>query len=260
MKFAASLNVHANPALARRNIELLKRNVTGNICMLVEGSAYQNWPIDYFHDITVIEGFKHNVPRNPYKNVLLNLKKTYENFPNADWYVFSEFDNFIVTEKFKNDFQYLHERYSLIANDFRHVYCEENLFQNCLNINFEDFYCMLGCCYFIKNNLMKMLHEYVFDNFLNYTSFMPEGYYPNFFQYDVAEVLIPTCCMHFDFNVFNYARFKEEDYLWQGMAKKYMMRFRPNVQFYEVSKMASIIHPIKEEEQLDQILYTMGYR
>jgi hypothetical protein len=104
--FTASINVHNNPELIRINIDLLKKNVTDNIVLLVEKTAYKNWPIEDFNDVIVIEGFKHNFPRNPYKNVLYNLKCTYENFPNSDWYIFTEFDNFIVSEKFKNDFNF----------------------------------------------------------------------------------------------------------------------------------------------------------
>lgn len=258
MNFAASLNVHTNPSLARRNIDLLKKNVTHNISMLIEGNAYSEWPLDYFHDIEVIEGFQHVVPRNPYKNVLLNLKKTYEKFPNCDWYIFSEFDNFIINEKFKNDFQYINEKYSLIANDFREVYCEDNLFQSCLDINFENFYCILGCCYFIKRNLMELLYEQIFEKFLTFTSFMPQGFYPNFHQYDVVEVLLPTFCVYNNLSVFSFTRFKEEDFSWQGMHKKYMMRFRPNIEYQEVNKKLSIVHPVKNENSLNEILYQVG--
>jgi hypothetical protein len=256
--FAASLNVHANPSLTRRNIDLIKRNVTHNISVLIEGSTYDNWPLDFFKDIQVIEGFKHTAPRNPYKNVFLNLKTTYEKFPNCDWYVFSEFDNFIINENFKNDFQYINENYSLIANDFRQIYCEDNLFESSLGIKFENFYCMLGCCYFIKKNFMEILYREIFEKFLSFSSFMPQGFYPNFHQYDVTEVLLPTLCKYYNFDVFSYARFKEEDFSWQGMYKKYMMRFRPNIEFFEVSKQASIIHPIKSENSLNQILYDLG--
>jgi hypothetical protein len=38
------------------------------------------------------------------------------------------------------------------------------------------------------------------------------------------------------------------------MGKKYAMRFRPNIHFSEVSKKACIIHPIKETDQLKQIM------
>ena len=254
MIFTASINVHNNPELARKNIDLIKKNVTNNIVLLVEKTAYQNWPFEEFNDVTVIEGFKHNYPRNPYKNVLLNLKSTFENFPYSDWYVFTEFDNFIINPNFKNDFQYINEKYSLIASDFREVYCEENLFSNSLGINFDKFYCILGCCYFIKRNLMEALYNQVFEKFLTFTSLMPEGFYPNFNQYDTAEVLIPTVCMHNNFNVFNLCRFKEEKFEWHGMSKRYSMRFRPNIHFSEISKKTCIVHPVKEIEQLKEIL------
>ena len=254
MIFTASINVHDNPELIRKNIDLLKRNVTDNIVLLVEKSAYQNWPIEDFNDVIVIEGFKHNFPRNPYKNVLFNLKHTYERFPNSDWYVFTEFDNFIVSEKFKNDFQYINENYSLITTDFREVHCEDTLFSNSLEMKFEKFYCMLGCCYFIKKNLMEALYHQVFEKFLTFTSLMPEGFYPNFNQYDVAEVLIPTICMHNKFDVLNLCRFTEEEFEWKGMGKKYAMRFRPNIHFSELSKKTCIVHPVKETNQLKQIM------
>jgi len=252
--FTASINVHSDPYLARKNIDLIKKNVTNDIVLLVEKSAYQDWPIEEFNDVTVVEGFKHNFPRNPYKNVLYNLKTTYEKFPNSDWYVFTEFDNFIINENFKNDFQYINEKYSLITSDFREVHCDENLFSNCLDINFEKFYCMLGCCYFIKKNLMEALYYQVFEKFLTFTSFMPEGFYPNFNQYDIAEVLIPTVCKHNKFDVLNLCRFIEEKFKWNGMGKKYAIRFRPNIHFSEVSKKTSIVHPVKEIDQLNQIM------
>ena len=258
MNFAVSLNVHNNPSLARRNIDLLKKNVTHNISVLVEGNAYQSWPLDHFTDVYLVEGFKHSAPRNPYKNVLLNLKSLYEKFPTADWYIFSEFDNFIINEKFKNDLKYIDESYSLIANDFREIYCEENLFEKSLGLNIDKFYCILGCCYLIRKNLMEVLYQTVFEKFLSFTSFMPQGFYPNFHQYDVAEVLLPTICIHNNFDVFSYARFKEEDFSWQGMHKKYTMRFRPNIQYYEVSQQTNIVHPIKDENSLNEILYQAG--
>lgn len=254
MKFATSINVHNNPSFARKNIDLIKKNVTSNIVLLVEKSAYETWPVEEFNDVVVVEGFKHNFPRNPYKNVFFNLKNTYENYPNCDWYIFTEFDNFILKNNFRDDFQYINEKYSLVASDFREVYCEENLFSNSLGLNFEKFYCILGCCYFIKRNLMEALYHQVFDKLLFFTSFMPEGFYPNFNQYDTAEVLIPTVCMHNNFNVFNLSRFREEDYEWDGLAKKYALRFRPNVYAEELTKNACIVHPIKEEMQLEQIL------
>jgi len=258
LNFAVSLNVHTNPSLARRNVDLLKKNVTQNISMLVEANSYSSWPLDYFQDIQVIEGFQHVVPRNPYKNVLLNLKKTFERYPKCDWYIFSEFDNFIINEKFKNDFQYLNDKYSLVANDFRSVFCEEDLFKNSLDMTFENYYCILGCCYFIKRNLMEILYEKVFERFLTFTSFMPQGFYPNFHHYDVVEVLLPTICINNNFGVFSYTRFKEEDFSWQGMHKQYMMRFRPNIQFQEVNQKALIVHPIKDENSLNEILHQAG--
>jgi len=256
--FAASLNVHNDPSLARRNIDLLKKNVTHDISVLIEGTSYEEWPLDYFSDVNVIEGFKHTAARNPFKNVMLNLKKTYELFPNADWYLFSEFDNFILNEKFKNDFQYINENYSLIANDFRHVFCEDDMFKKCLDVSFEDYYCILGCCYFIKRNLMEILCNQIFEKFLNFTSLMPQGFYPNFHQYDVIEVLLPTICMYNKLNVFSYTRFKEEDFSWQGMNKKYMMRFRPPIEASEINKQLSIVHPVKTEDSLNEILYELS--
>lgn len=254
MIFSASINVHNNPTLTRKNIDLIKKNVTKNIVLLVEKSGYKNWPIEEFNDVIVVEGFKHNFPRNPYKNVLLNLKTTYEKFPNSDWYVFTEFDNFIINDNFKNDFQYINEKYSLITSDFREVYCEENLFSNSINMKFNKFYCMLGCCYFIKRNLMEILYHKVFENFLKFTSLMPEGFYPNFHQYDVAEVLIPTVCIHEKLDVFNICRFKEEENKWGGMSKKYAIRFRPNIELEEINKKACIIHPVKEAKRLEEIM------
>jgi len=187
--FTASINVHNNPELTRKNIDLLKKNVTNNIVLLVEKSAYQNWPIEDFNDVVTIEGFKHNFPRNPYKNVLLNLKHTYEKFPNSDWYVFTEFDNFIISEKFKSDFEYINEKYSLITSDFREVHCEENLFLNSLEMKMEKFYCMLGCCYFIKRNLMEALYHQVFEKFLTFTSLIQEEFFLTSTNNDFEEVL-----------------------------------------------------------------------
>jgi len=248
-EIAVSLNVHADPALIRGNINCLKENLTSNIHMLIEENGYESWPLDDFKDVKIIKGFRHDFKRNPYRNVFYNLIETYKAFPNKKWYCYTEGDNFILNDKIKKDLSLINEKYGLVAADFRTVYCDPNLFYKFLKKRVQVHFCILGCCYFIRNEYMKLLCENYLQKFLNFSTLIPDCYfYPNFFQYDIAEVFIATACWESNFSIFNLVAYKNDHFV--GLRNYYKMRFRPEIFYDELSESNCIIHPIKDKRAL----------
>ena len=244
-KIAMAINVHTDPLLVRANINCLQTNITNNIQMLVEGSAYNSWPKDKFTDIKIINGFKHDYRRNPYKNVFYNLMETYKSYPDMEWYGYTESDNFILTDTIRLDLSLINEAYQLVATDFRPVFCDGYTFHKIFEKIIRNHYCILGCCYFIRKNLMKELCEKYIPKFLNYASLIPDCYFfPNFYQYDVAEVFLPTLCYYLNYNVFNLASWKNNKFL--GMGHLYKMRFTPHMTKNDLTQNTCIIHAIKD--------------
>ena len=244
---AVALNVHADPFLVRTNVNLLKMNLTENIHMLIEESGYDSWPLDKFKDITVIKGFKHNFRRNPYRNVFYNLIETYNKFPDKKWYCYCEYDNFILNDTIKKDLSLLNKNYQLVTSDFRGVYCDGYLFEKFFKKIIRTHSCMLGCCYFIGSVFMKQLCEKLLPDFLNYSTLIPDCYnYPNFFQYDMAEVFIPTACMILKHGVFNLCSKKVHKYV--GMSNFYRMRFQPSIKKNDLTEKTCMVHPIKNKD------------
>lgn len=249
-EIAVALNVHASPILIRGNINSLKENLTDNIHMCIEENGYDNWPLNDFHDVKITKGFKHDFKRNPYRNVFYNLIETYKNFPDKKWYCYTEGDNFILNNQIKKDLSLINENYGLVAADFRTVYCDPNIFYRFFKRSLKVHFCILGCCYFIRNNFMKLLCDNYLQKFLNYSCLIPDCYYyPNFFQYDIAEVFIATCCWESNLSVFNLVTYRDDHFF--GMSNYYKMRFRPEIFYEELSEENCIVHPIKEKKILE---------
>lgn len=246
-KIAMAINVHADPLLARANVNCLQINVTNNIQMLIEESGYNDWPLDKFSDIKTIKGFKHDYRRNPYRNVFYNLMETYKLYPDMDWYGYTESDNFILSDLIKLDLSLMNEKYQLVATDFRPVFCDGYTFHKIFEHVIRSHYCILGCCYFIGNKLMKELCEIYIPKFLSYATLIPDCYYfPNFYQYDIAEVFLPTLCCYLNYNVFNLSSWKVKEFV--GMSHLYKMRFKPNMEKRDMKENVCIIHAIKDRK------------
>ena len=246
---AACVNVHADPLFVRTNLNCLQTNLTNNINLIIEESAYDSWPFDKFTDVKIIKGFRHNFKRNPYRNVFYGLIETYKNFPDKEWYCYSESDNFFLNDTIKLDLSLINEKYQLVTTDFRIIFCDGYLFERFFKKILRTHYCMLGCCYFIKKDFMKYLSEQLLPKFLNFATLIPDCYfYPDFYQYDIAEVLIPTACRELEHGVFNLSAFKMTKFV--GMSDLYKMRFRPPIVKNELNENTCIVHAIKNRKFL----------
>lgn len=248
-KIAVSLNVHTDPFLVRTNINCLQINLTNNINMLIEESAFSTWPFDKFEDVNIIKGFKHDFKRNPYRNVFYNLIETYKKFPDKEWYCYTEGDNFFLNDTIKKDLELIKPKFQLVTSDFRTIFCDGYLFYNLFNKVLRNHFCMLGCCYFIRKEFMEKLCNEYFPKFLNYATLIPDCYYyPNFYQYDLAEVFVPTACAELNYSIFNLSSWKMDRFV--GMSHIYKMRFRPEILKFEINEKTCIVHAIKNRKIL----------
>jgi len=246
MEIATVLNAHSDIDLIRDAIDAISFHVTKNIIVVFDGAVwpkFKNEPIQ----AGKIEGFYHNVPKSPYRNVALGLQTLYDSFPNADWYCYTEADVLFGSDRFKHNLKMAEENGIWMLGNDGHVAKEALvLIQAMLEEPLKSSYYLLGCYMFFHKNFMKKLKEInFFERFLNMTNAFSEGFFPFYGGYDLSEHLYPTLCRHFGGNVGVFAHYDETG-KWHGAHEYFPARWRPELDpETENFPNASIMHPLK---------------
>ena len=256
MKIATVINAHSDMRLIRDTIDSISFHVTKNIILVIDG-AYWSKLKDEPIQAGKIEGFYHNVPKSPYRNVALGLKSLYDSFPESDWYCYTEPDVLFGSDRFKYNLRMAEENGIWMLGNDGHVTKEPLLLiQAMLEEPLKSSYYLLGCCMFFNKNFIKKLKEInFFDRFLNMTNSFSEGFFPFYDGYDLSEHLYPTLCRHFGGNVGVFAHY-DEDQKWHGAYEYFPIRWRPELDpTTENFPNASIMHPIKSYDHPIRVLH-----
>lgn len=244
MKLSTVLQVHSDPQIIIDTVHSILEYATDDILLLINGSSWSKLcNIDL--NVNKVKGFRHDVPRSPYRNVALGLKMSYESHPDADWHCYSEYDTVFASDRFKKNLEMAEEKGIWMLGNCGHIdECSMPLIESMVGEKFRSIYYMLGCCQFFHRKFMEKLDEIdFFDRFLFLTNSFSEGHFPAYSGYDISEHMYPTLCRHFGGNIGVFASWDEEKREWHGSSEYFPMRWKPDIE--EGHENASIIHPLK---------------
>lgn len=246
MEIACVVSGHDDVRCTLDTVESVQTYVTPNVMLFLEETA---WP--QFRNascsVPIVKGFRHRVPKSPYRNVALALSTLVETHPDVDWYCYCEYDVLFGSERFKHNLRMAEEKgVWMLGNDGRIDNAALPLVQAMLDKPIKSSYYLLGCCLFFHRHFMLKLKEIdFFDRFLMMTSGFEEGTFPLYLGWDVSEHLYPTLCRHFGGNVGVFAHYDEEG-TWHGAYRYFPVRWRPELDpETESFPEASILHPLK---------------
>ena len=244
MKIATILNAHSDSKTIIDTCDSILEHVGPNILLLINGSTWEELK-DIDLPVCKVRGFNHNVPKSPYRNVALGLKMVQEQYPDADWYCYTEYDALFTSPRFRENLKMAEDRKVwMLGNCGRVDHVEMPLVEALVGEKFKSIYYLLGCCQFFHKDFMSKLVEIdFFDRFLFLTNSFSNGFFPAYDGYDISEHLYPTLCRHFGGNVGVFATWENEKE-WHGAYQYFPMRWRPELD--EIYEDASILHPLKE--------------
>lgn len=247
MEIACVLNVHSQPELIRDTIDSISTFMTEKILVVVDGAAWPNLKNEPFA-AAKLEGFYHNVPKSPYRNVALALQNLSDTYPQVDWYCYCEADVLFASERFKINLKMAEEKDVWMLGNDGHISDEAlPLIQAMLEQQFKSSYYLLGCCMFFHKKFIDKLKEInFFDRFLMLTNSFEGGFFPFYSSYDLSEHLYPTLCRHFGGNIGVFATYDHEG-KWHGAFEYFPVRWRPELNpETENFPNPSILHPLKD--------------
>jgi hypothetical protein len=259
MKIAALLNVHEDNEIVQDTLDSIRTYMTNDILILTDGAAHwktktlrggaeillRDEPFEDM-DVTRIEGLYHACTKSPFRNMTLGYKTLIDNWKDADWYCYIEYDCLVASSDFKKDLEEANRRgVWMIGNDHRCGNYKLPLVEKVVRRKIGESHVLLGCCVFIHREYARALMQIdFFDRFLSYTNPFRETI-PGFDEqgaYDLGEVVYPTLASHLGGRVEEFACFNHM-IGWTGKAERFPMRFRPDLtaEFPD----ASILHPLK---------------
>jgi hypothetical protein len=246
MNLALLLNVHENSPVVIDTLESIFTYATKDVLVLVDGVAWNQFN-QFDFPVSLMCGFKHGCPKSPYRNMALGLKMLAENWPDADWYCYTEYDVLFTSDRFKKNLEIADKMgVWMLGNDGRLDDKEMPLIEAMLGSKFKSYYYLLGACQFFSREFMqKMVDMNFFDRLLSLTNQFTEGYMPGYCGYDVSEHLYPSLCRHLGGNVGVFASYDQTG-KWHGHYKQFPIRWRPSLDpETENFTEASIMHPLK---------------
>jgi hypothetical protein len=255
MNIALTLSAHDYTEAVLDSIDAIKKHVTNDILLVVDGAAWENWGKTNDFGVKKIEGFYHKYPKAPYRNVSYGLFQTKKAFPNADWYCQCEYDVLFTSSEFKKDLEIAEKsNVTCIGNDLRKYNFKLPYFERIVGQEIKDYFYLLGCCVFYHKNFMnKMIENEFFERFLQATNTFEKGYFPDYEEqggYDFGETMLPTMANYYGGKVGQFAVWNQFFNQWNGHFKKYPMRWQPEIQLDDIFHETSILHPVKEKSEL----------
>lgn len=255
MKIAITLNAHENTEVVSDCIHAIQKYVTNDIAVIIDGAHWENWGKDADLPAHKIHGFVHNYPKAPYRNLAYGLLETYQLFPDADWYCYSEYDVLFVSDGFKTDLEEAEkENVWCVGNDLRDYCFNLPYFEKIIGKEISEYKYLLGCCVFYHSKLIKkMVQENFFNKFLEATNEFEKGFFPGYeeqYGYDFGETLFPTMAHYYGGKVAQFANWNQDFNHWTGNFKKYPMRWKPALDWEDNFYENSILHPIKADSEL----------
>lgn len=247
MDIAVVLNIHGKIDVVKDTIDSINFHGTNKIITIIDGAFWPQLKEESL-DAAKVEGFYHNAPKAPYRNVALGLKTIFETYPNVNWYCYTEYDTLFTSERFKKNLELAeNKKVWMMGNDGQIANEELPLIQAMFKNKFKNSYYLLGSCLFFHRDFLAELDKInFFDKFLNLTNSFKDGFFPYYKGYDLSEHLYPTLCRHLGGNIGVFAHY-DYDGTWHGSYKYFPIRWRPEIDpDTENFTEASIIHPLKD--------------
>ena len=253
LKIATVLNVHGGTEIVKDTLDSIKTWV-GNKTLVVVDGAHWDWGQSTELPAVKVQGFYHNCPKSPYRNMTFGLMQAARTWPKMDWYLYCEYDVLFTSSDFKEDLvQAQEENVWCMGSDYRIQSLKFPLLEAMLKTEFQDSRYLLGACVFHSGDFIRKLVEMdFFERFLNYTNPFPHGFFPGFDEqggYDFGEHLYPTLANHYGGGIKQTAVWKQGPLgnFWGGNFRRYTVRFRPEIDAVaEHYPEVSVIHPIKD--------------
>lgn len=236
---ATLLNAHDNTELVNNTIFSLRKYVTENVLVIVDGYAWSSWGQGANLAAYKMEGLKHGYYRAPYRNLMLGLLTLHRMWPKAEWYQYVEYDVVFTNDSFKEDLDGW-----CVGFDARTESYKLELVERIMKTKFNCSRYLLGCCVFYNGDFIRELaKQCFFDRLLYYTNDFSDGFFPGFTGYDVGEHILPTVAHSMGGKITGLSSFDEKTQEWSGNYRKYPVRFRPEIT--DLYSETSIIHPVK---------------
>jgi len=248
MKITAILNTHDVPETTLDTIDSVRRYMTEDILVVVDGHAWQTYAGINLPTYK-LKGFNHNWYKSPYRNIILGLYTAASNWPNADWFCYMEYDCLVGSSLFKKDLEAAaKEGIWCVGNVYRGGQTVDlRLLEKIVGGKFEEAVYLLGACVFYHKDFIKLLLEKEFlQRFLFYTNPFQRGFFPYYDAWDLTEHALPTIVRHFGGKVKQFATYNQMTGVWGGNYRRYPIRLRPELTYEEQHFLqASIMHPLK---------------
>lgn len=246
MEIAVVINVHSKPNVVMDTIESIRHYMTDDILLVIDGASTDFKKLEL--PVKKLEGFRHNCPRAPYRNVALGLQTVSEVYPNADWYCYLEYDCLVTSKRFLPNLQLADEKNIwMMGSDGRLDDKTMPLVSALIGSEFKSIYYLLGACQFFSKKFMTKLNEIdYFNRFLSVTNGFSDGFFPAYTGYDISEHMYPSLARHFGGNVGVFATYDMQAGRWHGSHKVFPIRWKPELDpVTENFPEASIMHPLK---------------
>lgn len=247
MKIAAVLGVHANTEIVEDTLDSIRTWVTDKVLVVVDRATWEDWGQYLEIPAYKMSGFYHNVPIASYRNYTLGLMKAYELWPDADWYVHTEYDTLFASNAFKDDLRRFPTAW-VLGFDYRDQEFKFPLLESMMKEKINGCYYFIGCCQFYNKEFMQKLASInFFERFLNLTNGLQRrrtdelDVFPGYNGFCLLEHLYPTLAHHYGGELVELANINRRI----GNYRRYPVRFRPEVSIRENFAAASIIHPVK---------------
>lgn len=250
MKIAVAMNAHGHADVLIDTIESIKHNLTEDILVVIDGCAWDSWGKDAAFGAAKMKGFNHGWVKGPYRNMTLGLMKAVETWPDADWYVYSEYDVlFSQGETIRKELEDAKDCWCLGFNEREEEY-KFPLLEAMLKTEFKCSRYLLGCCVFHNGEFLRMLRDInFFERFLYLTNDFSRDYFPGFDEqkgYDFGEHLYPTLAHHYGGKVKGLSSWQDRPGIWRGNFRQFPVRFKPGLEVEENFIEAAVMHPVKD--------------
>jgi hypothetical protein len=239
MKISCVLNVHSNTELVLDTLDSIRKWVTEDILVVVDGSQW-DWGERLMIPAHKMRGFAQRISRSPYRNVALGIQQAWGLWDDVDWLCYVEYDALFASDRFRYNLEMAEKQNVwMLGNDGRLEHFTVPWLESLVG-GMKDGYYLLGCCQFFSRQFLLKLAE---TNFLEKFLHLSNGFnkVPEYSGYDISEYMYPTLARHWGGNIGVFASWDGQK--WHGAHDIFPMRWRPDIEGDFPN--ASIIHPLK---------------
>lgn len=237
-KLSVTMNAHGDPDLLRDTIASIRKHLTGEILVVVDGSS-DSLDGESFSSHKV-RGLPHGRSRCPSKNMAIGLEFVAKTFPHSDWYCYMEPDVLVGSSEILGILE--NSDSWMMGCDLREGNIRLPFFSYLSGMNQIGSAYLLGCCLFFRGEFLRKLEQIgFFGRFHSAMSPFDDGIPSGYSGYDFSEHLYPTLAKSMGGKIEELSCWNH--YGWKGRGS-FPMRFRPELEGEEF-RGACLMHPVK---------------